>query len=481
MKVTQEKLPASQMGLEIEIPAEMSKKTYEQVIQKLSRSANIPGFRKGKVPRHILLQQMGVTRIKATALEELIQEGLKQALKQESIEAIGNYQLRSDFDDLISQYQPGEPLTFQAAVDVQPEVRLGNYQSLSFKAEETVYDPSTVDKFLEERRAEQATLIPVEGRPAQMGDVAVVDYTSRLVGEQAEETEQEIAGGQAEDFQVELQEGKFIKDFLDGIVGMSPGETKEVSIQFPEDYPRDELANQPALFTITLKELKEKELPALDDDFAQEASEFETLAELRESLESQFRERAVQETATSKEQALLNELIKHIEVELPETLIEREVETLLTQTVMQLGQMGMDVKKMFTPEMVQNLRQRSRPEAITRITQTLALKEIGKQESIQVEPEAIQARISELMEQLSDQDIDPTRLREYVEGDLLKEKVIKWLEEHSTIDLVPKGSLSAEEEIQPAEETETPVEATVAAAEVAPETAVADSEESVSE
>ncbi len=467
MKVTQEKLPSSQIGLEIEIPAELSKKTYEKVIQDLSRTANIPGFRKGKVPRKILLQRMGILRIKATAVEDLIQDSLNAALKQEEIKAIGQFELRSSFDELVTKFQPGEPLTFAAAVDVTPEVKLGDYSNLSLKAEEVEYDPTQVDKFLEERRVEKANLIPVEGRPAQKGDVAIVDYVGRF----AEGEGAEIPGAQGNDFEVELAEEKFIEDFINGIVGMNPGETKEVTVQFPENYGRQDLAGKTALFNITLQEIKEKELPELNDDFAQEVSEFETLAELRSSLEAKFQGKAEQETTANKEQAVVQELLQHVEIDLPETMIEREVEQLLTQTAMQLEQYGMDVKTMFTPETMPHLKERSRPEAITRIKQSLALEEIAQRESLQVEPEALETKIKELAGQLSGRNIDPVRLREFVTADLLKDKAIKWLTGRATIELVPKGSLKpAESEDLDAEETSTDVEAeaaTVASAEVA--------------
>ena len=446
MKVTQEQLPQSQIGLEIEIPAETTKKAYEKVVQNLSRTANIPGFRKGKVPRQILLQRLGSQRIKEAAIEDLVQDSLKQAIEQEAIEALGNYKLISTYEELISQFQPGEPLKFSASVDVPPEIRLGEYSGLSVKAEETQPDPDAVDKFLEERRTEQATLIPVESRPAQMGDVAVVDYTGRFTGE-GEESE-EIPGAQATDFQVELGAGRFLEDIVQGIVGMNPGETKEVSVQFPEDYPLENLAGKSAVFSITLKELKEKELPELDDDFAQEVSEQETLAELREFLEKQFREKADQETTASKEQALLEALLDRVEIDLPETMIDREVQTLLTQTAIQMENYGMDVRKLFNAETMPQLRERSRPDAILRLRQSLALQEIVKRESLTVEPEEIEAKIKELMEQLAGQSVDPKRVREVVESDLLKEKAVKWLEEHATIELVPKGSLAKEEETE---------------------------------
>ncbi len=457
MKVTQEKLPKSQIGLEIEIPAETTKQAYEKVVQNLARSANIPGFRKGKVPRQILLQRLGPQRIKEAALEDLVQDGIKKAIEQESIKSLGNYKLISSYEELMSHFQPGEPLTFSASVDVPPEVHLGEYNGLSVKAEETQPDPEAVDKFLEERRSEQATLIPVESRPAQMGDVAVVDYTGLLTGEGEESTE--ISGGQATDFQIELGEGRFIKELVEGIVGMNPGETKEVPVPFPEDYPREDLAGKSAVFTLTLKELKEKELPELDDDFAQEVSEKETMAELRESLETQFREKAERETAQSKEQAIVEALLEKVEVDLPETMIDREVETLLTQTAMQMESYGMDIRKMFNADTMPQLRERSRPDAIQRLRQSLALEEVAKRESLTVEAAELEAKIQEVMKQLDGQNVDIRRVREVVESDLLKEKAIKWLEERAAIELVPKGSLAPEETAQTAETEDTQLEA----------------------
>ena len=454
MKITQEKLPASQIGLEIEISAETSQKTYEKVVQNLARTVNIPGFRKGKVPRQILVQRLGSQRIKAAALEEIIQKTLEEAVKQESIDSLGNYQLRSNFDELLVQYKPGETLTFSASVDVPPTVELGEeYKNLSVKAEETTYDPTEVDKFLEQRRQEQATLVPVEERPAQMGDVVVVDYQGRSPAAEGEEGE-EISGTQAKDFQVELEEGRFIQGMVEGIVGMRPEETKKVAVTFPEDYPREDLANQPAIFTITLKEIKEKELPELDDDFAQEASEFETMAQFRESLETQFQEKAEKETKNSINEAIIKQLVQVASLELPETMIKEEVDAMLTQTAMQMQQMGIDVNQLFTAESVPQMRERSRPEAIVRLKQDRILKEIGKRESLEVEPEAIEAKITEIQEQLSDQQLDLDRLRTLVQEDLLKEKTLDWLRERANVELVSKGTLSESQDEQAQQEEE---------------------------
>ncbi|AFY76431.1 MAG: trigger factor [Hydrococcus sp. C42_A2020_068] len=458
MKVTQEKLPDSQIGLEIEISAETSKNTYEKVIQNLARSSNIPGFRKGKVPRQVLLQRIGSKQIKAAALEEIVQKALEEAIKQESIESLGNYKLRSNFDELIQKYEPGEPLTFSASVDVPPTVELGQYQGLTVKAEESVYDPKEIEDWLEQRRIQQATLVPVEERGAQMGDVAIVDYQGRTVTESGEAGEP-IPGVQGTDLKVEMEQGRFIEGMVEGIVGMKPEETKEISVTFPEDYPREDLAGKAVIFSITLKELKAKELPELDDDFAQEVSEFETMAQLRESLEKQYREKAKQETKNSIRSAIIAELLKNCTVDLPDTMIQEEVNAILTQTAMQMQQLGVDIKQLFNAQSIPRMRENSRPEAIERLKQTLILKEIAKVESIESEAEAVEAKIKELREKFSDREIDLERLRDMVQEDLLVEKTLDWLEEKTTVELVPKGTLEeaakSEEEGTEAASTQT--------------------------
>jgi trigger factor len=456
MKVTQEKLPASQIGLEIEITPEITKQTYEQVIKNLASTTNIPGFRKGKVPRQILLQRLGTTRIKAAALEELVQDGIEKAVKQEAIQAIGQPQLRTSFEELINNYEPGKPLIFSAAVDVEPEVNLVQYTGLQAQAEEIKYDPTQVENVLNQEREGLATLIPVEGRAAQIGDVAVVDFKGLLSKAEGEDETAEptpIPGGEATDFQIELQEDKFIPGFVSGMVGLNPGETREIPAQFPDPYVNEELAGKAAIFTVTLKELKEKELPELNDDFAQEVSDFNTLDELRASLEERYQKEAEEKTKTNKQEALLAELLKYVEVDLPTTLIEQEIDTMLTQTAVRLSQQGLDVRKLFTQDIIPQLRERSRDEAIERLKRSVGLREVSKRESIEVTSEEVQARVTELLQQYSDQDIDEDKLQSVVENELLTEKIIDWLLEHSSIEIVPEGSLSAalETETEPLE------------------------------
>lgn len=442
MKVTQEKLPASQIGLEIEVPSEKSKQAYEKIIQQFTKSANFPGFRKGKVPRQVVLQRMGQNRLKAAALEDLINDSLQKALEQEKIPAIGSFELRSEFDELLSKFDPGQPLTFSAKVDVEPEAKISQYTGLQLKAEEAKYDEKQVDEVLEKYRSDKATLIPVEGRPAQLGDVALVDFVGRFADAPEGETPAEIPGGQAEDFQVEMAENQFVPGFIQGMVGMNPGETRDVNAQFPEEYTNEELAGKAAIFTITLKELKEKELPELDDDFAGEVSEFETLAELRESLEKRFKAEQERKLSSNKERAILDALVQLIEVEIPETMLNREIDFLINQQAMQLKSYGIDVNQLFNEETIGVMRERSQPEAVRRIKESLALAKIAEQESLSVDQAEITAEIAKIRQEFPKGNFDAERLQQFVTEDLLKQKTLKWLEENGTIELVPEGSLA---------------------------------------
>jgi trigger factor len=443
MKVTQEKLPASQVGLEIEVPAAMSKQTYEKVVNNLVKTLRIPGFRPGKVPRQVVIQRFGSVAIHSEVIQELVDVALKDAIKQEEIKALGNFQLQSSFEELVAAFKPGEVLTFKAAIDVQPEVSLKTYSGFSLKAEEVQPDLARVDSTIEGYRQQLATLVPVEGRPVKRGDTATVDYHGRYAPNNGDEL-QDFPGGQATDFPIEVEEGKFIPGFVEGIEGMNVGETRDISVTFPEGYGAENLAGRPATFTITLHDIKEKELPEVDDEFVTELSdgEYETVAELRAMLEERYQEEANDKTKANKEQVILDELIKHVEVELPGTLIDREVEHMVTQTAMQLQQQGLDVRRFLTQETVQMMKERSRPDAIDRLKRTMALGEVAKLEKLDVSESELQAKIEETSDELAEMDIDPDRLRSVLMEDLLKEKILNWIESNSTMELVPEGSLT---------------------------------------
>jgi trigger factor len=448
MKVTQEKLDQSRIGLQIEVGGDQTTKYYEQAIKKLSSDANIPGFRKGKIPRQVILQRMGQSQIKAMAIEYLLDPSMRNAIKQESIPAIGNFQVTSSFDDLIVNYIPGQPLTFGATVDVLPEVELTSYMGMSVKAEEVAYDAAQVDDFIEQRRREKATIVPVVDRPAKREDIAVVDYNGKLANGD------DISGAKAEDFEIELTAGKFISDLIDGIVGMSIGETKNVEVVFPEAYQIEELAGETAAFNVVLKDLKEPELPALDDDFAKEVSDLETMVAYRESIETRFKEQAKLGTDRNIRQSIETALVDVASVDLPETLIEQETSNIINQMANQFKQYGMDINQIFNRETIPGMKETCRPDAVKNLTRELAIAKIAKTEGISVSDEEIVVKMSEILPQLAgEKNIDEQRLRAFIVDDLQKEKTLDWLKERAQVELVPEGSLTLPEAAQTETET----------------------------
>ena len=423
--------PGSRIALELAIPAERSQNAYEKAVDSLSRSVRLPGFRKGKVPRAVLLQQIGPLRIRATALEDLVDAAFREALEQQkdSIAAIGRPELSEGFEAVLERFEPGQALSFTLELDVEPSPSLKSTKGLKAEAETVSYDPARVDELLDQSRRQMATLVPVEGRAAQSGDVAVLSFSGIYA-----DNEEEISGGSSDAMEVELEEGRMIPGFIEGVIGLEIGATKTVDCQFPESYPQEDAAGRAARFTITLKDLKTRELPALDDAFAQQASDKSTLAELRSELETRLKDDAERRTKANRHNALVEALVEQLEVDLPETLVQQEIRNLIEQTAGQIAEQGMDVKKLFTPELVRSLMDTSRPEAEQRLRRSLALKALGEAEGISVEDEALEAKVKEISRGLSQQgNIDPQRLRQAVADDLLQDKLLDWLEANSTI------------------------------------------------
>ena len=429
LKVTTASRPGSRLAVEMAVPAERSQASYEDAINRLSRSVNLPGFRKGKVPRTVLVQQLGALRIRATALETLVENIWRDALAQETIEALGQPELSGGFEQLLDTFKPGEALTVTMETDVAPSPKLKSTKGLKAEAESVAFDAAKVDEMLEQSRRQLATVVPVEGRKAEKGDIAVVGFKGTYSDDGSE-----IEGGSADSMDVDLENGRMIPGFIEGVIGMKVGETKTVDCQFPEDYPKEDARGRKAAFEIELKDLKTRELPELDDAFAKQASEQDTLADLRKDLEQRLKDDAERRQTSNRRDALVAALVEQLEVELPEALIQQESRNLLEQTAAQFAQQGMDVKSLFTPDLVRNLMQNSRPEAEERLRRSFALTALAEAEGISVEDDAVDAKIKEVKKELAaDAKIDPQRLRQAVMDDLIQEQLMSWLEENSTL------------------------------------------------
>jgi trigger factor len=428
--------PGSRVALEVAIPGGRSQASYDAAVDKLSRSIKLPGFRKGKVPRPVLLQQIGPLRIRATALEDLVEAAFRDAVSQEMVAAIGRPELTEGFEVVLERFEPGNALTITLELDVEPTPKLKSTKGLKAEAEAISFDPARIDELIEQSRKQLATLVPVEGRPAASGDVAVLSFSGIYV-----DSGEAISGGSSDAMEVELEEGRMIPGFVEGVIGMAIGASKTIDCQFPDTYPQEDAAGRQSRFEISLKDLKCRELPALDDAFAQQASDKATLAELRADLETRLKDDAERRAKASRHDALLAALVQELEVELPETLVQQEIRNLVEQTAGQIAQQGMDVKKLFTPDLVRSLMDTSRPEAEERLRRSLALKALAAAEAIEVEAKDLEAKIKEISRGLSQQgNIDPERLRLAVADDLLRDKLLEWLEANSTITEKPAAA-----------------------------------------
>ena len=428
--------PGSRVALEVAIPGGRSQASYDAAVDKLSRSIKLPGFRKGKVPRPVLLQQIGPLRIRATALEDLVEAAFRDAVSQEMVAAIGRPELTEGFEVVLERFEPGSALTITLELDVEPTPKLKSTKGLKAEAEAISFDPARIDELIEQSRKQLATLVPVEGRPAASGDVAVLSFSGIYV-----DSGEAISGGSSDAMEVELEEGRMIPGFVEGVIGMAIGASKTIDCQFPDTYPQEDAAGRQSRFEISLKDLKCRELPALDDAFAQQASDKATLAELRADLETRLKDDAERRAKASRHDALLAALVQELEVELPETLVQQEIRNLVEQTAGQIAQQGMDVKKLFTPDLVRSLMDTSRPEAEERLRRSLALKALAAAEAIEVEAKELETKIKEISRGLSQQgNIDPERLRLAVADDLLRDKLLEWLEANSTITEKPAAA-----------------------------------------
>jgi trigger factor len=368
-------------------------------------------------------------RIRATALEDLVESVCRDALQQEQIDVLGRPELQEGFEAVLERFSPGSELVLILEMDVEPSPTLKTTQGLKAEATPVAFDPARVEELLEQSRRQLAALVPVEGRPAAMGDVARISFSGVFA-----DTSEPIDGGSSEGMEVEMEEGRMIPGFVEGIVGMEVGASREVSCSFPESYPQEEAAGRPATFSITLIDLKTRELPELDDAFAQQASDKATLAELRADLETRLKEDAERRHQANRHEALLEALVEQLEVELPETLVQQEMRNLVEQTASQIAQQGMDVKKVFTADVVRSLMDTSRPEAEKRLRRSLALRALAKAEAIAVPDAELTTRLAEVRRELSNRpDLDEERLRLAVADDLLQEKLLEWLETHATI------------------------------------------------
>ena len=384
MSVQVENLEKNVVKLTIEVPAEEVEKALNAAYQKQKNSISVPGFRKGKVPRAMIEKMYGVEVFYEEAANNLMQNSYAAAVEESGVDVVS----RPTVD--VVQIEKGKAFIYTAEVAVKPEVKLGKYKGVNVTKANVKVTAAEVKEALEAERNKNARTVSVT-RAAKLGDTVMIDYEGSVDGVPFE-------GGKAENSPLELGSHSFIDTFEDQLVGHKAGEEVDVNVTFPEQYHAAELAGQPALFKVKINDVTTKELPKLDDEFASEVSEFETLAEYKEDLKKQLEEKKVAEAKREQEDEAIAAIVEASEMEIPEAMIQTQCEDMVNEFAQRIAQSGLTMEQymQFSGQTVQGLMDQVRPEAETRIKTSLVLEAIVKAEGIEATDADVDAEIEKM-------------------------------------------------------------------------------------
>ena len=421
MSVQVEKLEKNMAKLTVEVPAEEVEKAIQAAYLKEKNKISMPGFRKGKVPRAMIEKMYGAAVFYEEAANILIQDNYAKAMEESKEDIVS----RPTID--VVQIESGKPFIFTAEVAVRPEVTLGKYKGVQVTKIDTTVTDEEVEAALEKEQQKNSRTVTVTDRPVQTGDTAVIDFEGFVDGVAFE-------GGKGENHPLEIGSHSFIEGFEDQLVGHNAGEEVEVNVTFPEKYQAAELAGKPAVFKVKINEIKTKELPELNDEFAQDVSEFDTLAEYKEDLRKHLEVSKENDAKRAKEDEAIKKIIDKSTMELPDAMIDTQCENMINEFAQRISQSGltMDQYMQFSGMTIDGLKEQVRPEAITRIQSSLVLEQIAKEENIEVSDDEINAEVEKMAAQYG---MEADKLKEYL-GDAEKESMKRDLAITKAVDLI---------------------------------------------
>jgi trigger factor len=330
VKTSVTELPESRVRVEAEVPAEEIERRMQATARQLGRNLRMPGFRKGKVPPPVVIQRVGRDAVLDETVRDAMGRWYLDAIDAAGIHPVGDPDL--DVGDLPGE---GQPLTFTIEIGVRPTATLGEYKGVEVGRREATADDQAVEAELEALRERSARLETADGAAADTGDFVVMDYVGSIDGET-------FAGGEGRDQLIELGSGRLVPGFEEQLMGAKAGDERTVTVDFPDDYGATELAGKQAEFAVTVKEIKRKDLPELDDDFASDAAGFDTLAELREDIMAKLREADESRVEAEFREAVLDAVVKDSQVEVPATLVDARAQELWERMLHSLGHQGID-------------------------------------------------------------------------------------------------------------------------------------------
>ena len=421
MSVKVENLEHNMAKLTIEVSAEELEKALNTAYNKQKRQISVPGFRKGKVPRAMIEKMYGAEIFYEDAANELMQQTYPSAIDESGVDIVS----RPTVD--VVQIEKGKPFIYTAEVATRPEVTLGKYMGVTVTKIDTSVTEEEVEAELENQRNTNARTVTVTDRPVKEGDTAVIDFEGFVDGVAFD-------GGKAENHSLEIGSHSFIDTFEDQLVGKNAGDEVEVNVTFPEEYQAADLAGKPAVFKVKINEIKAKELPELNDEFAQDVAGVDTLAEYKEELKKNLTEKKENEAKKTKEDEAIQKIIDKSKMDLPEAMIETQCETMVEEFAQRIAQSGLTMEQylQFSGMTVDQLKDQVRPEATTRIQSSLVLEQIAKEENIEVTDADIDAEVEKMAKAYG---MEADKLKEYM-GDAEKESMKKDLAITKAVDLV---------------------------------------------
>lgn len=429
MSVQVEKLEKNMAKLTIEVSAEDFEAALEKAYQKNKGKIALPGFRKGKAPRKMIEKMYGVGVFYEDAANGIIPEAYAKAADECGEDIV------SQPDINVTQIEKGKPFIFTAEVALKPAVTLGEYKGVEVEKTEVAVSEEEVDKEVDRERESNARELDIDDRAVENGDKIKLNFEGFVDGVPFE-------GGKGEDYPLTIGSGSFIPGFEEQLVGANIGEEVEVNVTFPEDYHAEDLKGKPAVFKCTVNEIKVKELPAADDEFAKDVSEFDTLAEYRDDIRAKLLDRKTQDAKREKENKVVAKAVENATMEIPDAMIDEQVRRMADDFTRRIESQGISVEQymQFTGMTADKMLEQMRPEALKRIQNSLVLEAIAKAEDIQISDERLDEEIGKMAEQYK---METEKLKELM-GDYEKEQMKNDLAIQAAVELITDAAKEVE-------------------------------------
>lgn len=446
MSVQVENLEKNMAKLTIEVPAEEVEKALQAAYMKEKNKISVPGFRKGKVPRKMIEKMYGAGVFYEEAANILIQDNYAGAMEESGVDIVSRPTIE------VTQIEAGKPFIFTAEVAVRPEVELGKYIGVQVTKIDTSVSDEEVAEALEKERTNNARTVSVTDRAVAEGDTAVIDFEGFVDGVAFE-------GGKGENHPLEIGSHSFIDTFEDQLVGKNAGDEVEVNVTFPAEYHAADLAGKPAVFKVKINEIKTKELPELNDEFAQDVSEFDTLEEYKADLKKNLETQKQNDAKRTKEDEAIGKIVDKSKMDIPEAMIKTQCENMINEFAQRIAQSGLSMEQymQFSGLTIEKLEEQVRPEAETRIKSSLVLEQIAKEENIEVTEDDIKAEVEKMAKAYG---MEADKLAEYL-GEAEKASIKRDLAVTKAIDLImdnvkerAKAKTKKEKEAEAAEKAE---------------------------